>query len=153
MNELEKKAYIFASIFAVSNRLQVLGDAFDKNITTKQWLFIVCVSKFSLPPTLSEVANFVGYSRQNAKRLAAALAEQGYVTITKDQNDARALRITLTQKCKEYFAGRSDKELAFLDKIFTGFNSEVTDGFYQGISKLAENIEMMEKENKVADEL
>ena len=80
MNELEQKAFIFGTIFTLSNRLQALGDEFDKNITTKQWLFILGVSKFKEPPTISEVANRIGYSRQNAKRIAAALHKTGYVT-------------------------------------------------------------------------
>jgi len=143
MNELEQKAYIFASIFALSNKLQVLGDAFDENITIKQWLFILSVSKFSEPPTVSEVANFIGYSRQNAKRIAVALDERGYITITKDKNDARALRITLTQKCTEYFAKRSQRELEFLDKLFTGFDTNLTSDVYRGLIRLAENIELM----------
>lgn len=152
MNELEKRAYIFGAIFALSNKLQVLGDTFDKNITIKQWLFLVSVSKFSEPPTVSEAADFIGYSRQNAKRIAAALKKRGYVTITKDQDDARALRIALTEKCKEYFAGREQKELGFLDKIFTGFDAELTDGFYKGLSKLEENIKMMVNENEIIKE-
>lgn len=143
MNEAEQKAYIFASIFALSNKLQVLGDAFDENITIKQWLFILGVSKFSEPPTVSEVANFIGYSRQNAKRIAVALDERGYITITKDKNDARALRITLTQKCTEYFAKRSQRELEFLDKLFTGFDTNLTSDVYRGLIRLAENIELM----------
>lgn len=143
MNELEEKAYIFASIFALSNKLQVLGDAFDENITIKQWLFIVGVSKFSEPPTISEVAKFIGYSRQNAKRMAVALDERGYVTITKDRNDARALRITLTQKCTEYFTQRSDREVEFLNKLFTGFDANLTNDVYKGLTRLADNIEMM----------
>jgi len=143
MSELEQRAYIFGAIFALSNKLQVLGDTFDKNITIKQWLFMIGVSKFCEPPTVSEVANLVGYSRQNAKRIAAALEEREYVTITKDKNDARALRIALTQRCIEYFARRSHSELEFLDKIFTGFDTEITNGFYKGLSKLDENIEMM----------
>ena len=143
MNELEEKAYIFASIFALSNKLQVLGDAFDKNITIKQWLFAVCVSKFGEPPTLSEVANFVGYSRQNAKRIAVALHERGYVTIIKDDKDARALRITLTPKCTEYFAKRSDPELEFLEKLFTGFDADLTRNVFEGLTKLGNNIEVM----------
>ncbi|HCS12076.1 MAG TPA: MarR family transcriptional regulator, partial [Clostridiales bacterium] len=73
MNELEQKAYIFATIFTFSNRLQALGDEFDKKFTTKQWLFILAVSRFKEPPTITEVANFIGYSRQNAKRIAADL--------------------------------------------------------------------------------
>lgn len=141
MNELEQKAYIFAMIFTLSNKLQVLGDEFDQNITIKQWLFMVYVSKFSKPPTVTEVANFIGYSRQNAKRIAAVLQERGYVTIVKDQNDARALRIALTQKCTDYFQKRSHRELEFLDKIFTGFDAELTNGVYKGLSRLGENIE------------
>lgn len=143
MNELEEKAYIFASIFALANKLQVLGDAFDKNITIKQWLFVVGVSKFGEPPTLSEVANFIGYSRQNAKRIAVALDERGYITIIKDKNDARALRITLTQKCTEYFNKRSHRELEYLNKLFTGFDADLTHDVYKGLIRLAENIEMM----------
>lgn len=143
MNELEQKAYIFASIFALSNKLQVLGDAFDKNITIKQWLFVVGVSKFCEPPTLSEVANFIGYSRQNAKRIAVALHERGYVEIIKDKNDARALRITLTPKCTEYFAKRSHLELEFLDKLFTGFDADITHDVYEGLTRLSKNIEVM----------
>jgi len=63
MDELEQKAYIFAVIFTLANKMQVLGDDFDKNITIKQWLFMVYVSKLSEPPTVTEVANFIGYSR------------------------------------------------------------------------------------------
>lgn len=143
MNELEEKAYIFASIFALANKLQVLGDAFDENITIKQWLFIVYVSKFSEPPTISEVANFIGYSRQNAKRIAVALNERGYITIIKDENDARALRITLTPKCKKYFTQRSDKEMEFLDRLFAGFDHDLTHNVYQGLTRLAGNIDKM----------
>lgn len=143
MNELEQKAYIFGTIFSLSNKLQVIGDKFDKNITIKQWLLLVSISKFPEPPTISEVANYIGYSRQNAKRMAAALEERGFVAITKDENDARALRIALTPKCIEYFTGRNQRESEFLEEIFDGFDAELTAGFYQGLSRLAQNIETM----------
>ncbi|HPF44529.1 MAG TPA: MarR family transcriptional regulator [Syntrophomonadaceae bacterium] len=143
MDELEQKAYIFGTIFTLSNKLQAIGDKFDKNITIKQWLLLVTVSKFQEPPTISEAANYVGYSRQNAKRMAAALEERGFVTITKDKNDARALRIALTPKCQEYFAGREQRELEFLKELFLGFDAELTAGFYQGLTKLENNIETM----------
>ncbi len=143
MDELAQKAYIFGTIFTLSNKLQVIGDKFDKNITIKQWLLLVSVSKYQEPPTISEVANYIGYSRQNAKRMAAALEKRGFVTITKDKNDARALRIALTPKCQEYFAGREQRELKFLKELFTGFDAELTADFYQGLSQLEKNIETM----------
>ena len=147
MEELEKKAYIFGSLFTLANKLQVLGDAFDRNITIKQWLFLVGVTKFPEPPTVSEVAHFIGYSRQNAKRLAEALEERGYVTIGKDPGDARALRIAVTPACEAYFAGRSRREYAFIEELFEGFDGALLDGFCAGLQKLGGNIEaMMQKE-------
>ncbi len=143
MNELEQKAYIFGTIFSLSNKLQVIGDKFDKNITIKQWLLLLSVAQFPEPPTISEVASYFGYSRQNAKRMAAALQERGFVTITKDENDARALRIALTPECIEYFAGRDQRELEFLEEIFSGFDAKLTAGFYKGLAMLEKNIETM----------
>jgi len=143
MNELEQKAYIFGTIFTLSNKLQVLGDEFDKNITIKQWLFLVVISKFNEPPTISEVANFIGYSRQNAKRIAAVLYERGYVTIVKDKNDARASRIELTSKCVEYFGKRDQREIEFLEKIFSGFDAEITSSVYKGLIMLEQNIKAL----------
>jgi len=149
MNELELKAYIFGTIFTLSNKLQVLGDEFDPSITIKQWLFLVCVSKFDNPPTISEIAGFVGYSRQNAKRIADALSEKGFIAIVKDKNDARAWRIELTSKCKGYFERRYEREIEFLEKIFSGFTPELTMDVSGGLTKLEQNIKtiMAGKEN------
>jgi DNA-binding MarR family transcriptional regulator len=140
MKELEKKAYIFATIFALANKLQVLGDQFDQNITTKQWLFVVGVSAFKEPPMISELANFIGYSRQNAKRIANDLQKGGFVKIKSDASDARALRIELTAKCREHFAERDQREIEFIEKLFTDFDSEKTDHLYDGIIRLEKNI-------------
>ncbi|OQA47485.1 MAG: transcriptional repressor MprA [Firmicutes bacterium ADurb.Bin300] len=153
MDELRQKAYIFGTIFTLANKLQVLGDEFDKNITTKQWLFILGVSTFREPPMISELAKFIGYSRQNAKRIAAALQESGYITITKDENDARASRIELTPKCRQYFKKRDKREIEFLEKLFTGFDAELTHSLYKGLIRLELNIKefMRSYENMDSD--
>ncbi len=140
MNVLEQKAYIFAAIFTLSNKLQVLGNEFDKSITIKQWLFMVSVSKFDAPPTISEVARFIGYSRQNAKRIAADLDEIGYITIVQDKNDARASRIVLTPRCVDYFNQRDSREIEFLEKIFVEFDTDLTRSVYEGLIRLDQNI-------------
>jgi len=152
---LQKKAYIFGTIFTLSNKLQVLGDKFDKNITTKQWLFIVGVSTFREPPMLTELANFIGYSRQNAKRIATSLEKSGCITLSKDESDARALRIGLTPKCRDYFERRSKREIDFLEKIFAGFDARLTQNLYQGLIMLERNIKeiMKQEENKDLEDL
>jgi DNA-binding MarR family transcriptional regulator len=98
---------------------------------------------------ISELANFIGYSRQNAKRIAASLQESGYVIISKDESDARALRIELTPKCKEYFERRNKQEIDFLEKLFAGFDDDLTENVYQGLARLERNIEKIMKQEAI----
>jgi DNA-binding MarR family transcriptional regulator len=146
MDTLKQQGFIFATIFTLANKLQMLGDEFDQHITTKQWLFVVGVSTFSKPPMLSELAGFLGYSRQNAKRIATDLQKSGYVKVSKDPYDARILRIELTPKSISYFGKRDKQEIEFLESIFTGFDAETTNRMYKGIVKLEANLkELMNK--------
>lgn len=145
MTEIEKKAYIFGGILTLANRLQVLGDKLDENVTLKQWLLIAVISKFGRPsPTISEVAEMIGNSRQNVKKMALILERQGFVSLMKDDDDARIFRIHLTPKCMTYFQSRSEKEVQFMDALFDAFDENLTDGLYEGVRKLADNVIRME---------
>lgn len=150
MEKIEKEAYILGAIFTLSNRLQFLGDRLYKSISTKQWLLIAVISKCdSSSPSLSEVADIIGSSRQNVKKMAVILQERGFVSLDKDFNDARVIRITLTPKCLTYFGEQSEKESQFMSKLFYNFDDTRTNGLYQGLEKLAENIIEMENCNEL----
>ncbi|UNK21164.1 MarR family transcriptional regulator [Paenibacillus sp. N3/727] len=142
---MEKKAYIFGGILTLANRLQVLGDKLDENVTLKQWLLIAVISKFGRSsPTISEVAEMIGNSRQNVKKMALILERQGFVSLMKDDHDARIFRIHLTPKCIAYFQSRGEKEAQFMDALFDAFDENLTDGLYEGVRKLADNVIRME---------
>lgn len=144
---LQKKAYIFGTLFMLANRLQILGDALDDKITLKQWLFISVIIKSEKQPlTISELAQLIGTSRQNTKKMAAILERDGYVAFEKDTVDARVLRVTLTEKCFEHFAKRSRLENEFITKLFNGMDKELINKMSLGFSALFNNISEMENE-------
>lgn len=143
---MEQEAFIFGGLFALANRLQVIGDKWDKNITIKQWLLIAMISKHTDGnPSISEIAALIGYTRQNVKKMALILEKQGFVELKKDPKDARVLRVSITEKCMEYFMNRETLEIQFINDLFLGFDETQIGGLYQGLSKLKENIEEMEK--------
>lgn len=147
MDCTKEKAHIFGSIFTLANRLQVLGDKFDRNLTIKQWLLLVGIfQNESDAPTISEVASLIGNSRQNVKKMALRLEKEGFLKFHKDSSDARILRISLTKKCQDYFKQREEGELKFLEKLYDGFDTELIQGLDKGILKLEENIIEMEKQ-------
>ena len=136
---MEEKAYIFGTIFTLSNRLQLLGDRLDPELTVKQWLFLVGVLRCGNPaPTLSEIAACIGSSRQNVKKMALILNKQGFVSMEKDALDARALRIRLTEACKDHLKRRERLEFDFIEELFTGFAP-------QELSALADAVQRLEK--------
>lgn len=147
MDNLNEKAFIFGSIFTLANRLQVLGDKFDENLTMKQWLLLASITTINeKAPTISEIANVIGYSRQNVKKTASILEREGFITFQKDITDARILRIILTEKCEYFFKQREQRELEFLEQLYDGFDTNLVTGLFQGLTKLAENMMEMEKQ-------
>lgn len=145
MKQIQEKAFIFGAIFTLANRLQILGDKLDENITVKQWLLLATISKSEHPaPSLSEVAKTIGNSRQNVKKMALILENQGFLSLTKDDIDTRITRITLNPKCITYFQNRNLDELNFLNQLFDSFDEDMITGLYQGLNHLAENIINME---------
>ncbi len=144
MNDLEKKTYIFGTIFTLSNKLQLLGDKMDKELTVKQWLFLAGVLKCANDaPTITEIATQIGSSRQNIKKIALILEKQGFITMKKDSIDARMLRISLTKTCKLYLKKRETMELQFIKKLFDSFELNELSSLAATITKLEKNIKNM----------
>jgi DNA-binding MarR family transcriptional regulator len=148
MDELNKQAYIFGSIFTLANRLQILGDKIDDKITVKQWLLLASITKHNHAPTISEVSNMIGNSRQNVKKMAIILEREGFLTLTKDKSDARIIRIQLTETCMKHFKNREEIELTFIRDLFQGIDSKLLASLYEGIGKLSINIKEMENKDE-----
>jgi DNA-binding MarR family transcriptional regulator len=122
---VDDKYVIFTLIFMLSNQLQTIGDAFFKEVSTKQW-FVLLVLHIMKDHALSlnELSEAVGSSHQNVKQLILKLEQKGYVELSKDDEDGRRLRITATQKSYELsqaYQGRSDE---FLERLFHSFKKE-----------------------------
>jgi MarR family transcriptional regulator, transcriptional regulator for hemolysin len=147
MELIDMKKYIFATIFLIANKLQTIGDQFlGEDMTTKQWLLTVVLSQTGdKPPTLSRVAGLMGISRQNVKQLALKLEEKEFVKIEKDEQDARILRLKLTEKSRVFWEERQEKDNQFVADLFMDFTEEEIDIVYSGIRKLIKKVISMEK--------
>ncbi|MFA6940608.1 MAG: MarR family transcriptional regulator [Clostridiaceae bacterium] len=143
------QAYIYGGIFALSNKLQLLGDKFDPNISTKQWFLIAVIAGFKNEiPTISMTAGRVGSSRQNVKKMALILEKKGLLTIIRDKEDSRIQRLELTKYCIDYFKQRHEKEERYMESLFINFDEALLTGLFRGIKKLEENIIEMESQNE-----
>jgi len=141
---MPKQAFVYAAIHLLSNRLQTVGNKVDQAISEKQWFVLAAVSKFTeVPPNIGDIANGLGTSRQNIKKMANILEQRGFLRMEKDTNDLRNIQLFLTEKCIEYFKGREQQENEYIKSIFLGIDDEMLDVLCKGMNKLIENTDTL----------
>ena len=141
INSIDKRFALFGYFFAMSNRLQTVGDRFYEEITCKQFFLMICLRLFENgAPTINELSEIMGCSHQNVKSIAGKLEEKGYLEISPDSDDARKLRIRLTNKADSLAKKYQKKELDFIDMLFTGISDKQIETTFKTLEKMEENI-------------
>ena len=141
INSMDKRFALFGYFFAMSNRLQTVGDRFYEEITCKQFFLMICLRLFENgAPTINELSEIMGCSHQNVKSIAGKLEEKGYLEIRPDSDDARKLRIYLTNKADSLAKKYQKKELDFIDMLFTGISDKQIETTFKTLEKMEENI-------------
>lgn len=146
---LESQKMIFALLFRVSNQLQIAIDQTlkDDQLTAKQFLLMIVIHSFESAPSLNDIAERFGSSRQNAKQLVNKLITHHYVQEIKDLKDKRTLRFSLTPKAMEYWSKRDPQDIGRFDELFKDIDAPTLEVLLKGLSQLMKNMEDMTHEN------
>lgn len=146
--DMPVKEFLFGSIFLLSNKLQVMGDGYLNEITLKQWLLLIMIKTLGKEqPSVTEVAAYMGSTRQNVRKMLEVLASKGYVSLNQNEQDKRNLSVALTQKAYCFFERFEAKGVVFLEQLFGNIEPELLESSRQAFEILFKNIEKMEKEH------
>ena len=118
LETMDPRYVIFATTFLVANRLQQVMDQHIQDISCKQWLVLTVLGTFESAPTLKELSKACDSSHQNTKQIVLKLEEKGYIAITKDEKDGRALRIHKTEQAEQWSQDNKDRAAAFIGQMF-----------------------------------
>lgn len=153
IKDLNKRFLVFSSLFRVSSQLETVGGKFIEDSTFKQWYFMLILNNlFEKPPTLSECAQVVGCSHQNAKQIASKLVDKGYLKIEKDKSDSRVIRLTPTLKYKRFSEKRLGEDQKFIAQLFSDISLAELEAMIQGFIKIEKNLQNMQIEDKAINE-
>lgn len=141
--------YIFGSIFLMSNKLQVLGDSYLEEITLKQWFLLMMIHNIGREkPSVTDVAFFIGSTRQNVRKMLNVLENKGYVEISVNPKDKRNLTVSLTAQTYQFFADFDERGEAFLQQLFHGINPRLLESTRVSFEEMFTNMEKMEEKNE-----
>lgn len=150
MSARENQQFIFGSIFLLSNKLQLLGDKVTEELTLKQWFLLNMIQKMdNKSPNYMEIAKMLGTSRQNVSKMVTVMEKKGMVKLHPSKTDQRAVNVTLTQKCFDYFASKENAGNALLDTLFSGILPTETKHAAKLLGHMLQNVETALKEGKV----
>ncbi len=139
---------VFGLLFLVGTRLEAIGDSGQclGELTTKQWFMLLNIRMFfESPPTLTQLAESMGTSRQNAKAIAQKLARKGFVALERDARDARALRIRVLPKADEYELANGRQNDAFLRAFMGVLSAEETQTMQSCLLRLSDQAQRMRR--------
>ena len=146
LERLPVKRRLFGEMFLLGNLLQTAGDSFYEEITCKQFFFLICLSLFREdPPTLKELSELMGTSHQNVKQIALKLERKGFISILRDKNDHRKLRLAPTEKYREMKVNYFQQEKGFMELLFGDVGQEEAASAYSTMVKIEKNLRRYEE--------
>ena len=77
--------------------------------------------------------------------LGPALEAKGYVAVSRSRQDARALKVELTQKAYQYLADYDEPLANETNRLFLLFSDEEIESFVSSLKKLRQSLENYEE--------
>lgn len=114
-----------ATLFSVTNKLQMQGDKYLQDLTLRQMLAIPAI--IHAPDgraTINHIARQLGTTKQSAKQIVSAMEKKRYLSVAPSERDKRAVEITITQEGTRAFAECSQRTDEFLADIFHEFSTQ-----------------------------
>lgn len=145
MTRKENEQFIFGSVFLLANKLQTAGDRVISEITVKQWFLLLMIHHMNKPsPSITEITDYIGSTRQNVKKMTDILEEKSFVEVTRDESDRRNLCVHLTDTAMDFFQCFDPTGERFLDELFREISTESLQQVSQVFTALFSNLEKEE---------
>ncbi len=127
----------WATLFSVTNKLQVKGDQYLEKLTSRQIMVMVAI--VHLPEdqkTLNNIARKLGTTKQNVKQLITIMERKGYVETVPSTQDKRAVNVLITEAGKETIMLCAERSLQFFADVFEHFTTKEMETLWSLLIKL-----------------
>ncbi|WP_297422376.1 MarR family transcriptional regulator [Clostridium sp.] len=128
---------IYATIFSLTNKLQIKGDEYYKRLTSRQVMVMAAILHLSEnETTINNIARKLGTSKQSVKRLISIIENKGYVITVPSQLDKRAVNVKITDSGKEVIKECGETSMKFFANLSKGFSNEEMEMLWTLLKKL-----------------
>lgn len=128
---------IYATIFALANKIQAKGDQSLQILTARQMMAMLAIIHLpSEKATYNNIAKKLGTTRQSVKQLIALMEKKGFVVTRASEQDKRAANVQITESGKEVLKVCDGLSLSLLTDIFSQFSIHDMETLWKLLKKL-----------------
>lgn len=143
---MDKRLIAYVNIFICANRLQAIMDKGMEDITAKQWLALTMSGAFPEPPTLKDISELSGVTRQSMRQIVDRLEEKGLIEVVPDKKDKRAVRLVRTNAAEEIRERDTERNYGFVFELFSCLGEEEAETFCAALEKLCGKLNELKEE-------
>ena len=128
---------IYATLFSLTNKLQIKGDEYCEHLTSRQLMAMVAI--IHLPEnetTLNNIARKLGTTKQSVKQLITIMENKGYVLTVPSQYDKRAVNVKITESGTNAARVCAEKSMSFFANLSKDFSIEEMEILWTLLKKL-----------------
>jgi DNA-binding MarR family transcriptional regulator len=112
------------SAAAAQMRARMERQMATSGITVQQAGLLQFIQAQTVPPTIGTVAAGLSMTHQNVKQIALVLERKGFLTITVDEHDRRARRLTTTARHRRFWARRNPGDFDLVQTWTAGLSDD-----------------------------
>ncbi|MTK11511.1 MAG: MarR family transcriptional regulator [Clostridiaceae bacterium] len=128
---------IYATLFSLTNKVQIQGDKYYDNLTSRQLMAMMAV--LHLPEeetTLNNIAKKLGTTKQSVKQLITIIEQKGYAVTVPSPLDKRAVNVKITELGKKVMIECGEKSIDFMADLSKGLSTEEMEILWMLLKKL-----------------
>jgi DNA-binding MarR family transcriptional regulator len=145
--------FILVMVFMVEQRWRYFIDKELEadGITMNQWLILIVIaSGFKTPPSIQDVADAMSTTHQNVKQIAAGLERRGFMTLERDPDNRRIIRLKVTDRCFALFKSRDESDEKAMYSMFENLTDDEMKALFSIIAKMEHRAEELYQGAKTA---
>jgi DNA-binding MarR family transcriptional regulator len=127
----------YATLFSLTNKLQVHGDKYLESLTSRQFMVMIAITH--LPEdeaTLNNIARKLGTTKQSVKQIITIIEKRGYIVTIPSQKDKRAVNVKITELGNRVMLECGERGMNFFADIFKDFTLEEMETLWNLLKKL-----------------
>ena len=127
----------YATLFSLSNKLQIHGDRYLGTLTSRQLMTMIAILHLPKEQTsLNAIAQKLGTTKQNVKQLVTALEKKNLITMKSSDTDKRAYTVEITEHGKEVLIESNERGMSLFAELFKDFSIDELETFWGLMKKL-----------------